>query len=144
MSSALSGETSAATTVFGLLFASATNPVVVVNNIGAVVASTGLITLSAGTYIVESGGTATNSSANVSSTAANIVSTTNLSNSTLSSALAMENSVGEGPSFQYTSGPLQVVTWNTGIFGTSVGLAFKNTYASGVCLNFGWIRVTAL
>jgi len=54
ITSALTGETGPASTVYAPLFASAKNPVVIANGIGATIASTGLITLPAGSYLVES------------------------------------------------------------------------------------------
>jgi hypothetical protein len=148
ITSALSGETAAATTVFAPLFASSTNPVQIGNGIGATVASTGLITLLAGSYIIECSATMSDSAASVSAghlypcqvvTAAtdNVLSSANAGVEVASDV----NNVNGHQSFFVLMAPF---VWNTTQFGTTFCLQAAATYASGTCLNQGYLKITQL
>lgn len=147
LTSALGGEAAAATTTYGLLFASATNPIVVQNSIGASVASTGLVTLPSGTYLIESGCSSTDSAADVSALGTVLTyQTTNLNThyNTASTASTVLESTGSSSAHQVSTALTLPFTWVTSVSGTVVGVGAAATYASGTCLNNGWLRITLL
>lgn len=142
ISSPLLGETAAATTVKGLLFVGATNPVVVQNGIGAVVASTGLITLLAGTYLVELFNTSSDVGNDCTNSSLEIVST-----STLTNYLAINSSysyTNNGtPANEIFTREIKLVH-NTAVCGLVVGAAASVTYAAGTAINNAVMKITQL
>jgi hypothetical protein len=132
--SAVTGETAAATTVLGALFASATNPVVYVNTIGATIASTGVITVPAGKYLVSGNCLASNSS--VAITAAN----GQFANAASSGGLNGSGTAGLVVTNQTSTHNAWCLTMPSFVFDTSqsgTALCFQAafTYASGTTLN---------
>jgi hypothetical protein len=141
ITSPLLGETSAATTVTGLLFASATNPIVVSNSISATFSSTGLITLPAGSYLIECGNLSSDTAASVTGQDLFIVTSSTLTNY-ITSTTGLASS---GVTTFVDRSVFQSVVFNTTLYAsTTIGIAMNNTYASGTCLNQGWLRVTQL
>lgn len=136
------GETAASSTVQGLLFASATTPVVVQNAIGATVASTGLITLPSGVYLIEGGNTGY-ASGGASNNTLELVQTSTLTNYASTGATHITSSGSTYPhttdSVQLISFVLNTVTATSAVIGLSVALTY-----SGSGLNNAWLRVTLL
>jgi len=144
MTSVLGGETAAATTVAGLAFASSTNPVIIANNIGAVVASTGLITLPAGAYLVEAGATVTDSAVSPTRLDILLVQSTTLSNFYTNCPNLQEGSSGTS-TYQVLTSSVYPYVFNTTVQASRViGLATTVTYGSGTALVNGWLRITVL
>jgi hypothetical protein len=148
LSSSLLGETAAATTVFAPLFASATSPVVVANGIGATIASTGLITLLPGVYLIECCNSFSDTAATVSAGRITIgqsaVAATDLSYN--SSDYGFETADGSDiiiPHATWFAGCMPS-TWNTSLYGLNICLQASGTYASGTCLNQGYLKITQL
>jgi len=145
LTSALAGETAAATTVAGLCFASATNPVVVQNSIGATFASTGLVTLPAGTYLIEAGNTCVGSAAAPSALGLSLVQSSTLTNYLQTNATTSTAGSGSTYSLQPRTLSINSFVLNTSVAGSAViGLAAYDTYASGSATNNAWLRVTLL
>jgi hypothetical protein len=144
ISSATAGETAAATTVPGLLFANATTPVVLTNQIGATIASTGLITLQAGTYLVEGGCTVQNTGA-ADTVVVALVQLSTLTNFCEQTTVSLTGSGSSYTAHQPNTTALIPFVLNTTAAGSAViGLAATATYSTGTGVNWGWLRVTAL
>jgi hypothetical protein len=142
ISSALIGEAAAATTVYAPLFASATNPIVLANGIGAVVASTGLITFNSGTYLIEVSNVGSDTAAAVTAGTIefNDVVTPN-TGVVLTSGVGV--TTGAFPTYNAWSNNLSMV-WSTALFGTAFCAQAALTYASGSALNHSSLRITQL
>jgi len=138
------GETAAATTVQGLLFASVTTPVVVQNTIAATVASTGLITLPSGVYLIEGGNTGWNASAAVTGQVVQLVQSSTLTNY-LEQGTGNSTSSGSTYAHATENSELNGFVLNTSTASSSVvGMSTALTYASGTGMNNAWLRITLL
>jgi len=148
ITSPLIGEVSAATTVYDTQFASATNPVVIANSIGATIANTGLITLNPGVYKMEFAATtwattAASSQSNIGvfqSATANtnkVIATNNGGFSTTANTALGYTAFNPG-------GLVDPFIWNTTLFGVTVALQVNNTYASGTGYNNSYFKITQL
>jgi len=145
ITSNVSGETAAATTVYAPLFASATNPVIVANGIGATVASTGLITLLAGSYLITGSCTTWGTTVNASSlySLCQVVTANTdsiLTNDPSPSLTGTNTTLG----YRAENVPLIPFVWNTTLFGTTLCLQIASTYASGSSYNQGTLTITQL
>jgi hypothetical protein len=143
LTSALVGEAAAATTVYAPLFASATNPVMLANGIGATVASTGLITLLAGEYLLElfDLGTDTAAALTASTLEFNNVVTPNTGVIQTSGAGTLIG--GDVSTHNDWQNSISMI-WNTANFGTALCAQSALTYASGSALNRATLRITQL
>jgi hypothetical protein len=145
ITSALTGEAAAATTVYAPLFAAATSPVLVANGIGATVATTGLITLSAGSYLVEANVTGYDSTASVTALPLNLCQVVTPDTDVVSPA-----ATGSGSTINAASGHVDWFTsispliWNTAQFGLTICAQAASTYASGSAFNQGYLKITQL
>jgi hypothetical protein len=145
LTSPFAGEALGATNVLSSFFTAASNPVVVLNGIGATLAATGLVTLLAGTYLVETGMTAYNLSVSLSNNHFLIVNSTTLTNYINNMSVAAQFSTGgEGFPDNWFAGASPSIIWNTSTLGTVIGLAASNQFASGSVVNNGWLRITLL
>jgi len=149
ITSNLSGETAAATTVDTALFVSTTTPVVIANGIGATIASSGLITVPAGIYLVSGSNCASNSAVNVTACALSInfsatASTGILFGSNACGTQGVSATANVSSGFKSFSSFVSPVVWNTAIMGTVLSLHAADTYASGTCLNNGYMKIELL
>jgi hypothetical protein len=147
ITSNLSGEAAAASNTAVAQFASATNPVVIANGIGATLASTGLITLLPGSYQFHWDTTswATTSSPSVQQTALFQVATANTQRVTPFTVGGVTG-VNEAPEAYTASLPNygNDFLWNTTLWGTTVTLQVSQTYASGTGYNQSSLVITQL
>jgi hypothetical protein len=139
------GETSAATTVYGAMFASATNPLIS-NNIGATIASTGVITLPPGRYLVNFVNLASDTAASVSASNLYLAQDTSASY-----VLATVAQLGYTHTINYQISTYSAceagfwpVIWDTAQSGTTLCIQTANTYASGTCLNRGYLSIVSM
>jgi hypothetical protein len=147
ITSNLSGETAAATTVYGALFASATTPVVIGNGIGATFASSGLITLLAGSYLIEGSCASTDSAATVSSLTSRVCQVATASTDIVWNNFANGGGTSSVSSAQGYTGSFTSLTpfvWNTALWGTTLTYQVAATYASGTALNQAVLKITQL
>jgi len=140
LTSNTSGETAAATTTVGTLFALATTPVVIANGIGATIASTGVITLLAGSYLVEAGFTASDTAAAVTGGTLYLGMSTGNNAVTITGATSGADLSTHAAWISYSA----PIVWNTSILGLTINMEVACTYASGTCLNQGYIKITLL
>jgi hypothetical protein len=144
ITSVLTGETAAATTVYDAQFATATAPVILSNGIGATIASTGLITLPNGVYRFESSSTSSNNVAAVTALEVtfNTVATAGtdaICSRTLNQTLAQ--TISSYNSFYAALGPVIIPTT---VFGNTFTMQVAATYASGTAVNNSWLKITQL
>jgi hypothetical protein len=142
--SAVTGETAGATTVQTTLFASATNPVISINTLGATVAASGLITLPVGKYLVAGNCLCSDSAAAV--TAGNLGL---YQSATSDTNVVVQTSVGISVQDQVsTHNALSLlnysIIWDTSQSGLVLAMQCAATYASGTCLNQGYLSITYL
>jgi hypothetical protein len=147
LTSALAGETAAATTVWGPQFASATNPVTIANSIQATVSSAGLITLLPGTYKIEFATTSTCNGASVSAL------NTKLCQVTTANTDPVIGATGNGAVSQVNEAtaayngwfsPISGYIWSTAQWGLTLSLQSAVTYGAGVAVNNSYIKITSL
>jgi len=143
--SAATGETSAATTVYGPLFASATLPTISSNGIGATIAASGLITLPAGKYLVAGNCLASDSAAAVTAQTGQFCQVTTANTQVICDTayvgLVVTNQVSAHNAYAVS---LPSYIHDTSQSGTTISMQVANTYASGTCLNQGYLSITYL
>jgi hypothetical protein len=147
IASPFAGEAPAATTVYQPLFASATNPILIGNGIGATIASTGLITLPAGVYTIE----ANLSCVNVGSTdtvggfialCTSASADTGVVFTATATVQSLVNGVLSGG--KWGNGELSQIVWNTAQMGTTVCIQSALAYSAGAPIINGVLKVTLL
>jgi hypothetical protein len=147
ITSALVGETSAASGTWNAQFVSTTNPVVIANGIQATLGTTGLITLLPGVYKIEMSGASYSNGASISAmnyklcqvTTANtdpvIAGITNGAVSQVNEATAAYNG---------WFSPLSGYIWSTAQWGLTLSLQASTTYGAGTAVNNSYIKITSL
>jgi len=145
LTSSLTGELAASTTVYAPLFSSTTSPVLLANGIGATLAPTGLITLLAGSYLVEWQVVAWGSTTNGSAEAGVFQSATAFTDKVVAYPGGTNTSVNTtlGYSACYMT-EFTPFVWNTALFGTTLCLQAAATYASGSTWYQGYLKLTLL
>jgi len=147
MTSAVAGETAAATTVWGPQFASATNPITIANSIQATISTAGLITLLPGVYKIEF---ATSSVCNGASVSAL---NTKLCQVIAANTDPVIGAIGNGAVSQVNEAtaayngwfsPVSGYVWSTVQWGTTLSLQSAVTYGAGAALNNSYIKITSL
>jgi len=147
VTSALAGETAAATTVWGPQFASATNPVTIANSIQATVSTAGLITLLPGLYKIEFGSTCVGSAASISALGMKLCQVTTANTDPVVAALGVGavSQVNEATAaYNGWFVPTSTYIWSTTQWGTTLSLQAAATYASGSAINNSYIKITTL
>jgi hypothetical protein len=143
ITSALAGEASAATTTAGALFASATNPLILANGIGATIASTGVVTLPAGVYLVEFSYIASDTTASLTGSGLGLYGSSTIGSYPQSTGTAAFQD-GSITGFNYARNAVNPLVWNTAVQGLVLLTSVANTYASGTCVNNGYLKITTL
>jgi len=144
ITSALVGETAAATTVYGPQFASATAPSVIANSIQATITSAGLITLLPGVYKIEAACLSSDPSGNVTAGTIKLCQVTTANTDVIYGYGSAGFATGSIPTYTSWEASTTPFILNTGIFGVNVCLQVAATYAAGVCSNNSYLKITTL
>jgi len=142
VTSAAVGETAGLSTFASPLFTPATNPQIVTNGIGASISSLGVITLPAGRYVVQAGNLSTDTSAAI--TAETLTLQQSGAGGVFYTGVTAVTSGGLTQGHNGWVGYITNAVWDTYSMGVTLELAAALTYASGTCINMGWLQITML
>jgi hypothetical protein len=146
ITSNITGEAAAATTVYGVQFASATTPNIIANSIQATVSTTGLITLLPGVYKIESCSACTDPNASVSALAwklcQGVTSNTNVVFiGSVGGTSYVNEATGAYTGFQTGASP---IVWSTVQWGLTLTYQVAATYSTGIANNNSYLKITTL